>query len=251
MSTFLSIIGIFALIMIFKFIYDTYLTNNTEKDWQKYKQDYPEDAERIDKNKGLNFNTKLIQNNNLTNTSATIYDLPNDLLELHKENSFIEDFENKIRYYKNDNQENIDEYIKLKLFVNDKISKFLYELNMNYLLDKNYMSQYNKHLSNIIMKIKSNEFFYAKIFPYWFLSGYPDVTYWILSDNGSNFLPQNILEKIIKEKNKSAENVMQDLLNDLYEVNPSSDALKYEDYRLIIDIYKKNKKIKLENLGIT
>ena len=45
MTTFLSIIGLIALFMFGKFIYDTYLTNNTERDWAVYKKENPEDAE--------------------------------------------------------------------------------------------------------------------------------------------------------------------------------------------------------------
>ena len=40
-----------ALIVVFvlgKFIYDTYLTDNTEKNWEKYRQSNPEDAAKLD-----------------------------------------------------------------------------------------------------------------------------------------------------------------------------------------------------------
>ena len=44
--------------MIGKFIYDTYLTNNTEKDWEEYKRKYPHEAKVVETNKGLNLRTR-------------------------------------------------------------------------------------------------------------------------------------------------------------------------------------------------
>lgn len=58
MTTFLTFVGIIALFILGKFIYDTYLTNRTEKDWNEYKQSNPESAARIERNKGLDFSTK-------------------------------------------------------------------------------------------------------------------------------------------------------------------------------------------------
>ena len=57
METILITIGIFAVFFFGKFIYDTYLTNNTEIGFQDYKVRHPEEAYRLEKNKGLNFNT--------------------------------------------------------------------------------------------------------------------------------------------------------------------------------------------------
>ena len=57
MTTFLTFIGIIALFIFFKFIYDTYLTNNTERDWQEYKSGNPHEERVLENNKGLNFNT--------------------------------------------------------------------------------------------------------------------------------------------------------------------------------------------------
>lgn len=45
MTTLLIII---VLAVIGKFIYDTYLTNNTQKNWEKYREEYPQDAAKID-----------------------------------------------------------------------------------------------------------------------------------------------------------------------------------------------------------
>lgn len=58
MTTFLSIIGLIALFIFGKFIYDTYLTNNTERDWEVYKQGNPLDAARIERKEMPKNNTR-------------------------------------------------------------------------------------------------------------------------------------------------------------------------------------------------
>lgn len=57
MSTFLSIIGLVALILFFKFIYDSYLTNNTNDAWEKCTKEFPHETIVIENNNGLNFKT--------------------------------------------------------------------------------------------------------------------------------------------------------------------------------------------------
>ncbi len=44
------------LLTIGKFIYDSFLTNNTEKNWEKFKKDYPHKATTIENSKGFNMN---------------------------------------------------------------------------------------------------------------------------------------------------------------------------------------------------
>lgn len=44
----LEIIGIIAIGIVLKFVYDTYLTNNTEEEWQKYKVKNPIDAHMLE-----------------------------------------------------------------------------------------------------------------------------------------------------------------------------------------------------------
>ncbi|MEJ8758460.1 hypothetical protein WG947_15710 [Pontibacter sp. H259] len=53
----LAFIGLIALVILGKFIYDTYLTNNTDRDWENFKVSEPEKAARIERNKILDFNT--------------------------------------------------------------------------------------------------------------------------------------------------------------------------------------------------
>jgi len=57
---FFTIIGILAIIIFCKFIYDTYLSENTNKDWEQYKKTNPHEARVIENNKGLDFNTNHI-----------------------------------------------------------------------------------------------------------------------------------------------------------------------------------------------
>lgn len=49
MGIFLSILGFIFLMIILKFVYDTYLTNNTENKWQEHVKDHPKDAEYFEK----------------------------------------------------------------------------------------------------------------------------------------------------------------------------------------------------------
>lgn len=56
MGTILTFLGIVLIFLFFKFIWDSYLTNNTERNWQEYKQQFPAEAERIESNPGLSFN---------------------------------------------------------------------------------------------------------------------------------------------------------------------------------------------------
>jgi hypothetical protein len=57
MSAILSIFGAFALIVFIKFIYDTFLTTNTSRNWAKYQSAFPHEAAVIENNNGLNFKT--------------------------------------------------------------------------------------------------------------------------------------------------------------------------------------------------
>lgn len=58
METLLIILGLFVAFFVLKFIYDSYLTNNTNEKWSEYRRVNPEEAARIENNKGLNLNTK-------------------------------------------------------------------------------------------------------------------------------------------------------------------------------------------------
>lgn len=53
----LEILGIILLIVIGKFIYDTYLSNNTKERWEDYKEQNPAKAYEIERNQGLDFRT--------------------------------------------------------------------------------------------------------------------------------------------------------------------------------------------------
>jgi hypothetical protein len=61
---FLAVVGAIALFFFGKFIYDTYITDNTNKNWEKYQRNNSESAARAEKNKGLDFNTKSVTNQN-------------------------------------------------------------------------------------------------------------------------------------------------------------------------------------------
>lgn len=54
----LEIFGIIFILIILKFIYDTFLTNNTAETKKIFKEDYPEENYRLDNNNGLDLNVK-------------------------------------------------------------------------------------------------------------------------------------------------------------------------------------------------
>lgn len=62
MTTFLTFLGIITLFVFAKFIYDTYISSNTKENWKQYQQANPEGAARIERSKGLDFNTKSSSN---------------------------------------------------------------------------------------------------------------------------------------------------------------------------------------------
>lgn len=77
MGTFLTILGLFAVIFFGKFIYDTYLTDNTERDFEEYRKSDPIAAAKIEKPK------KNEQFTNLINAvSDDLYNKPINLTEL-------------------------------------------------------------------------------------------------------------------------------------------------------------------------
>lgn len=58
MTSILYIISILAIALIGKFIYDSYLTDNTDKIWKNYKLQNPQKAIVLENSSPFNFNTK-------------------------------------------------------------------------------------------------------------------------------------------------------------------------------------------------
>lgn len=52
----LTVIGVIALLVFAKFLFDTYVTGSNQKNFEEYKNREPEEAARIQRNKGLNLN---------------------------------------------------------------------------------------------------------------------------------------------------------------------------------------------------
>jgi antitoxin component YwqK of YwqJK toxin-antitoxin module len=92
----LQILGIIFLLIIGKFIYDTFLTNNTAETKEWYKKNYPEENYRLDRNEGLDFNVK--PKTNINDRQRSIYEIAknmNTTPELVK-NTYIEQLKSKI-----------------------------------------------------------------------------------------------------------------------------------------------------------
>jgi len=77
MGTFLTILGLFAVIFFGKFIYDTYLTDNTERDFEEYRKSDPIAAAKIEKPKTQEQFTDLVNA-----VSDDLYIKPKNLSEL-------------------------------------------------------------------------------------------------------------------------------------------------------------------------
>ncbi len=54
----ISIIVTIVVLVFGKFIYDTYLTGNTEREWQDFKKKFPHEAKVVENSTGLDFRTK-------------------------------------------------------------------------------------------------------------------------------------------------------------------------------------------------
>jgi len=92
----LEILGIIFLFIVGKFIFDTFLTNNTAKTKKWYKENYPEENYRLDKNEGLNLNVKPKANiNDRQRSLEEVAINMNTTPELVK-NKYIEQLKSKI-----------------------------------------------------------------------------------------------------------------------------------------------------------
>lgn len=54
----LAILGVIFLVILVKFVYDNFLSNNASETAEWYKKNYPEEAHRLENNSGLNMNVK-------------------------------------------------------------------------------------------------------------------------------------------------------------------------------------------------
>src|SRR5690606_1317113 len=58
MMTFLAILGAVFLILLGKFVYDSFLTNNTEKRWTDFRNHFPEEAKKIERDSVSNISRR-------------------------------------------------------------------------------------------------------------------------------------------------------------------------------------------------
>ena len=58
METILTLLGLVFVFVIGRFVWDTFVTGKTERDWQDYKHRYPAEAERVERNRGLDFGSR-------------------------------------------------------------------------------------------------------------------------------------------------------------------------------------------------
>ncbi len=163
MSIILINIGIIALIVLGKFIYDTYLTNNTNRNWQEFKNKYPEDATRLDRNNGLDFSTKPKINLNDRNRSLTLIAKQCNCQENEVKEIFLSDLRlNHIPLNEKENligifhKKKIEESKYLNMDPDDTPSAYMEKWALEYFADleekkskqielpKNYIEQHKK-----------------------------------------------------------------------------------------------------------
>jgi Leucine-rich repeat (LRR) protein len=70
MQVIFTFLGVLFLFLIVKYVYDTFLTNNTKELLEEYERTNPEESQRLKRNKGLNLNTK--PENNLNNQQESL-----------------------------------------------------------------------------------------------------------------------------------------------------------------------------------
>jgi hypothetical protein len=116
-----------VLVVIFKFIYDSFLTNNTEKNWEKYKQENPHKAIAIENSKGLNINpnatirTDGYYLSNFSGTDYNGYSFTMHFFLIFTKKGFVgfDDIEDIVQW----KRENTNETLKEAIFEIDEIDK--------------------------------------------------------------------------------------------------------------------------------
>jgi|GEM_PF-4130369 len=117
MSTLLYLGGFFVILLILKFVYDSYLTDNTEREWQKYKYLNPEKAKKIE-GVGVKFDSREVDK------SFDEIDKENSMKRLAEKYS-CEVWEVKDKVLKEVSENKLDDltYAEFKDFFKEQIEK--------------------------------------------------------------------------------------------------------------------------------
>lgn len=100
MGAFLSILGFIFLLIILKFVYDTYLTNNTEKRWEDHIKYNREDAEYFERkfpqssgnSSSVDMQVTRVITEKLFSISQTIFPKLIDLSNPHRKKAWAEEY---------------------------------------------------------------------------------------------------------------------------------------------------------------
>jgi hypothetical protein len=178
----LGILGIIVILVIGKFIYDTFLTNNTENNWNAYKRQNPHQASVLEQNKGLNIRSDNIRTDGYyvsrhigqdpygQNIEVTIIVIFNELgfahyedMEGHPEitNENVRPVLEELRHMNEDGLSR--SFGKFKMDKSGAIDIIMYDpdhrANKDNLEPKNYQRLQGKVMSNgLILDIKSKHF---------------------------------------------------------------------------------------------
>ncbi len=160
MSSFLTFVGLLAIFIFGKFIYDSFLTNNTNDNWDKYKKQYPVEASRVEGNTGLNISVKSKSREQdkiaslirmASNNECKVGEVKKVFLDkLKSRNLIIKDIQEAIKMCK---QNKYEESKVFKIDPDDTVSSFMEEWMTEYLACKEIIEQENV---DIIKKMIAN-----------------------------------------------------------------------------------------------
>ena len=143
MTTFLIFVGLISILIFTNFIYGTYLTNNTQEKWEKFKQDDPITADKVERKERNNSSSKSRENNRDKTKQEAAMDSGVQLnkcsISMGYTIKMLDDIENKISI--------------------DNIESFLI---IAYICRKGIINRVNKHpfwiLNNIDIVIPTSQF---------------------------------------------------------------------------------------------
>ena len=143
MTTFLIFVGLISILIFTNFIYGTYMTNNTQEKWEKFKQDDPITADKVERKERNNSSSKSRENNRDKTKQEAAMDSGVQLnkcsISMGYAIKMLDDIENKISI--------------------DNIESFLI---IAYICRKGIINRVNKHpfwiLNNIDIVIPTSQF---------------------------------------------------------------------------------------------
>lgn len=133
----------------------------------------------------------------------------------------------------------------------DEISFILQMINAMYLKNME-MGELGPLVWNSTKNIKQDIENFSRLFPFWFITAYPDVAVWVLLCDGFTLLPNELREKVSTRLSKYPYDEMAEWIANINSQSstpfekppklgyPSKYDLTFEDLREIVNLYKCN-----------